>query len=467
MRVRTVVVLPLVLAAFAPAAAADPAAAPLRTEVVWVDPTTAVAPDALKADTISKTLFVNRCTGGCTITGGAPNDSRSNVSSIVTGTKTISEFSGSDATFDAVIDCLRDVYGPYDIDIVTDDPGTEIFHHEAILAGTPNEIGLNPNIGGIAPAACDPLNNVISFSFGNITPDSVENLCWTVAQESAHSFGLPNHVFDCTDPMTYLGPPDPNYDCGRKYFRNKALPCGEFELSACNCAVSVDGQNSHESLIGTFGPGEAPLPTEVTIIAPTDDAPVNDGFTIFFTASNTRIVDKVELWLNGTKYLEMPGYNYDRRDDDYNFTAPEHPDGYIDVEIKAFDDIGTEGSTTVTVLKGEPCVNAESCFEFQECTAGYCRYPTPVGALGDECPYPQYCAEGECVEHDGGEVCATSCADVSCPDGFECDAQQLCFAVESGGCCSVAGKDRDAPLPYVGLGLFALGLVALRRRRRG
>lgn len=465
---RALVVVPLALAWLAAPAAAEDRARP-RTGFVWVDPVRDVAPDALAkqiADNhISKLLYVNRCVDGCTLSPGE-NDSRTNTSSIVSGTSTLSEFQGSDIVFDAIVSCLRDVYLPYDVEIVTEDPGTEVFHHEAILAGTPQEIGLPSGVGGIAPAACSPLNNVISFSFGNLDPDNVEELCWTLAQESAHSFGLPNHTFDCSDPMTYLGPAG-DAGCGRKYFRNKVLPCGEFEELPCNCGVA--GQNSHLELSNVFGPGGAPPATEVDIIAPSPDQQVNDGFAIFFYATNTRLVDKVELWVNGTKYLENAGYGHDKRNDDYSFTAPELPDGYLDIEIRAYDDLGTVGSRTITVLKGAPCQNADGCFEFQECNEGRCTYPPAAGQLGDECPYPQYCLEGSCVEHDGESYCSQSCnpnVSGSCPEGFTCVAEGGCFPEDAGGgCCSVAGR-KDSGFPLVALGLSVLGFVALRRRRR-
>jgi hypothetical protein len=438
-----------------------------RSVMVWTDPVRDLAPDAVAAvladNHISKILFVNRCAGGCTIYPG-PNDSRANTSQIVGTNRTLSEYSGS--KFDEIVACLRDLYGPYNVNIVTEDPGN-VFHHEAILAGLPGELGLDDGIGGIAPAACSPLNNVISFSFANLDPDNVEEMCWTLAQESAHSFGLPNHVFDCTDPMTYLGPAS-GYNCGRKYFRNEFLGCGEFAPGECNCLAK---QNSHLELINVFGPGTPPPPPVVSIVSPTADSTVNDGFTVFFYAgatATTRLVGRVELWINGTEYLERSGYGYDKRTDDYNFTAPPLPDGYIDVQIKAFDDIGTEGSQTITVLKGAPCTSKDTCFEHQECTDGRCVYPPAAGKLGDECLFDQYCVEGRCVEHDGQRLCSTSCNPAvsgSCPEGFECVAEGGCFPESTGGCCSVAGgKKRDA-FPLIALGLFGLAVVGLRRRR--
>jgi hypothetical protein len=98
----------------------------------------------------------------------------------------------------------------------TDDPGEQVFHHKAILAGTSQQGGRPANVGGVAPLdpQCRPINNVISLSFANSLRADWRELCWTVAQESAHAFGL-DHAFDCHDPMTYLPA------CGRQFFRDR------------------------------------------------------------------------------------------------------------------------------------------------------------------------------------------------------------------------------------------------------
>lgn len=447
------------------ARAGDPAG-PRRVEQVWVDPIRDVAPDALAAPLISNILFINRCAGGCTLTPGS-NDARRNTSSIIDSTTTISEFALGDDVFNQVVECVRDVYSPYDVEIVTEDPGDGVFHHEAILAGAPEELGLDSRVGGIAPAACEPLNNVISFSFANAPDTDAETLCWTLAQESAHSFGLPNHVYDCLDPMTYLEGP-----CGRKYFRNRAIGCGEFEPKECICGVNA--QNSHLELINTFGPGTAPPPPDVTVLYPDADSSVEDHFSVFFTAIDPRLVDHVDVYLNGTRYATLPGHNYQNREEDYNVETPDHPDGYIDVELRAYNEINEEaGTAKITVLKGQPCASSDQCFDFMECSDGRCSYPPAAGDLGDACEYDQYCLSGACARKGDSGYCSQGCnpsvAD-ACPDGFECLAQGLCWpenADDGGGCCAVAGgqrKGEDFPLAL--LSLFAGAVAVLRWRRR-
>lgn len=384
-----------------------------RTETVWVDPVEDVAED-VRAAAISHILFVNRCAGGCTISPG-DNDARTNTSSIIGGvTRNISEFNMGDDVFNAAIDCIRDVYSPYDVQIVTEDPG-DTPHHEAIMAGQPEEVGRDPLTGGIAPATCEPLNNVISFSFANGLAKQlsgqtlIETMCWTVSQESAHSFGLPNHVYDCHDPMTYLA------GCGRKYFRNRAIQCGRFDGPE-ECTCDMNAQNSHERLLSTFGEGTPPPPPEVTLEFPADGATVDDGFSIFFTATDPRLVARSDIYLNQTKYLEIPGKDWDTASEPYSTEAPSHPDGYIELEVKSYDEFGNEGSAKITVLKGEPCEMDGDCGDGWACTAGHCV-----------------------VKGDGG----------------------------GGGCCAVAGgQRRDQRFPLAALSLFVAAVLWLRRRGR-
>ncbi len=437
-----------------------------RNGWVWVDPVADVAADAAAADNISKILYLNRCAGGCVIQPGN-NDARNNTSTIAgNNTAVISEYQWPQDKWDEMVACVRDVYSPYDVQVVTEDPGDE-FHHEAIVAGLAGDLGLDPLIGGIAPAGCAPLNNVISFSFANSPAypngDPLK-ICWTVAQESAHSYGLPNHVFHCSDPMTYL-----DGGCGKKFFRNNNFPCGEFQLADCNCSGLT--QNSHVELKGVFGVGTMPPAPELAILLPKQDDVVTDEFSIYWDALDERLILRTELWINGSKYQEIPGHDFEHQNDNYNISAPPLPDGIIDVEMRAYNQIGSESIQKITVTKGDACTSKESCFDFQECNAGRCEYGPAAAELGDSCNVDPNCLEGACAEVDGERVCATECTlnvTGACSEGFECVMSSnggVCWpAGETGGCCSVAGSKHD-PLPWFGLGMFLVGLMLLRRRR--
>jgi hypothetical protein len=439
---------------------------PPRSSWVWVDPIKDLAADAVASEHISKIIYINRCVGGCTIQPGV-NDARNNTSTIPDATSVLSEFNQSIDVFNEVVDCVKDVYSPYDVQIVTEDPGAEVFHHEAILAGLPQEIGFSAGSGGVAPAGCSPLNNVISFSFANgYIGGSVLEMCWTVAQESAHAFGLPNHVFNCLDPMTYLP------GCGKKFFRNKSYPCGEFDgVIPCNCSGAT--QNSHVELRTVFGDGVQPTPPTVSILLPNADDQVSEGFVIFWDAQDERLVDHSDLYINGTKYSTTSGHEYQNRADNYDTMAPTLPDGYIDIEIKAYNGLGSEAVSSVRVLKGSPCADKSSCFDLQECNAGRCEYPAPSSQLGDACEIDFQCVEGVCGSVGSSKSCTNTCNPTvgsACAEGFECTASSaggfVCWPKsDSGGCCSVAGSKRD-PLPWFGLGVFFVGILVLRRRRR-
>jgi hypothetical protein len=153
------------------------------------------------------------------------------------------------------------------------------------------------------------------------------------------------------------------------------------------------------------------------------------------------------------------------------YTPPNVPDGIIDLQGKAFDDLGLGVATIpVTVMKGAPCATDDACANHQHCDAGRCRFDAPVGELGDSCSYGQYCKSWTCLG-DGDKLCTQECLTdepTSCPTGFEClhsadtGTDGFCWPIDNGGCCS-AGHDRNAIWIHGGFALLVLGW--LRRRR--
>ncbi|MCI0583267.1 MAG: hypothetical protein L0227_10330, partial [Chloroflexi bacterium] len=93
---------------------------------------------------ISRIIYLNRCVGGCTITGGETNNAVTNESTIPMGNPggvyNITEFSHDDATWNAVLACVQDVYSPFDVEVTDVDPGA-VTHHEVISAGLGEQIG--------------------------------------------------------------------------------------------------------------------------------------------------------------------------------------------------------------------------------------------------------------------------------------------------------------------------------------
>lgn len=446
---------------------------------------------------ISQTLFLNRCSGGCDITAGNLNDARSNTSTIPNGAGPfqVEEFTGNggttgtaaDADWDAVVACVAEVYSPYDVQVTDVRPASGVSFHMAIVAGRSSNVGLPPSILGIAPSSCTPQDNVISFSFANAHPgttnERILNLCWTAAQESAHSFGLPNHSWAfpsgrsaCNDPMTY------RTDCGgQKFFRNDQATCGDFQENepACNCGST---QNSHLKLQSVFGPGMSTTPppvANVTLPLPSTGL----GAVVGVQAGSKRGVAKVELLINGFKWGEVPGAGYgtNGQPNPSSYTLPVPagvPSSKIRVVARAFDDLGAyTDSAPVESFKGSPtgCADETTCAAGQRCDAGYCLWDPPVGEIGDDCTFSQYCVSGICEGTSEQRICTQGCipgVTDSCPTDFACveaaPGRGVCFfPPEEGGCCSV-GDDADggSAWAHAGLSLGLLGLIVLRPRRR-
>jgi hypothetical protein len=187
-------------------------------------------------------VYVNRCVGGCQVRSGN-NSSINNTSTIIDGTRNLTEFAHGDARFEEVVACLDKVFSPFNMRITATDPGN-VPHHEAIVAGTPGQAGFGNGTGGVSPYSCGVIDNSITFTFANAIGSNLADLCDTAAMEIAHSFGL-DHEVNCEDPMTYLT------GCGEKRFIDADVPCGENAARPCRCGGTT--QNSFRSLVAAVG----------------------------------------------------------------------------------------------------------------------------------------------------------------------------------------------------------------------
>jgi len=439
------------------------------------------------AATASPTIYLARCVGGCTIAAGV-NDARINSSSIVKQTSLVSEFhdasdqtgAAADAEWDQIVQCVTEVYSPYAVAVTDVRPAAGASYHEAIIAGSPQEIGIaEKDVLGLAPLSsdCSAIDNVISFTFANNhgNADRVNNICWTASQESAHAFGL-DHEYSfagnrsaCNDPMTY------RTDCGgEKFFRNELASCGETMTRACHCGAQ---QNSHQKLLSVFGAG-TPI-TGSPSLAMLDPATGGGalGNHVSLRAGAKRGVARVELYLNGSKWATADGarfgVNGQPDPSGYSIAIPAGvPDSIVDVKAIAYDDLdsATE-SAVITVTKGAPCTTATACATGQKCEAGKCFWDPPAGDLGDACTFPQFCKTGLCTGTAEQQICTQRCtvgAADACPSGLACIAQSadggICFLQDTGGCCSTA-RGGGAGWAHAGVAAVVLGLVTRRRRR--
>ena len=492
------------------------------------------APQTSPGATISPYIYLNRCLGGCPVMSGN-GGARANQSQIIPGgTYVVGEFQnafgqnstsnpkgtcvdingagttttcnddtscasvGTGATCDTadtewqqLVQCMTDVYSPYAVNIVADTtvamrPAADITYTMAIIGGSPADTGFPNTYLGVAPLAndCSAQNNVIAFAFANVHPQNqhVFNVCWTAAQETAHAFGLDHeYVFTdgqsaCNDPMTYRN------DCGgEKFFRNKDAQCGGPgdglgpAPRACKCGGT---QNSHAKLVNLFGAGQSSVPDPtVAITLPKDGGAVIDNWNTEADASSQRGVTTVQLWLNGYLWTAKPGADFgptgQPAPSHYSLVAPNGvPNSAIKIVVKAYDDLGAGGATSITVQKGASCSDDSSCATGQHCNTGPatdmvatggCYWDPPAGALGDSCTYPQYCSTGVCNGPDGHMVCTQTCSG-TCPGGYSCDmasdGNSYCYASSGGGCCSAGGSGRGEAV----LGLLVLAIVTRRKR---
>jgi hypothetical protein len=426
-------------------------------------PDSAFQPVDLTAGPPSRIIYLNNCkkTNGCTVYSGQEN-SLTQHSSIINGTIHLSAFGSSDAVWQQVMTCVKQTYAPFAITVTDVDPGN-VPHWETMVAGLPTEAGQPNGVAGVSPFSCGVISNSITYAFANVLQGDVNQICWTVAQETAHSFGL-DHEYLAPDPMTYL---DGSYP---KRFQNTNAQCGRNQVEACMCGGAT--QNSYKLINQLFG-SPTPSPPKVTILDPANGAQVQAGFPVHGSFMDDQGVDKTELYVDGklAQTLAFPPYAYN---------APaDLASGTHHVELRAYDLQGTPGSAFIDVVIGAPCTTDASCGSGKACIDGRCVVgPGQPGGLGEVCTGPGDCASGVCGNDGAGTLyCVEQCnpAANGCPSNFDCLATDatgtagVCWpgAGDGGGGTSAgcaAGSSGTSALP-IGLGLGFL-LIGLRRRKR-
>jgi hypothetical protein len=433
----------------------------------------------------------SQCSGTCTGSGGTTCvGGTHNGGSCSTAADCMDTCATADYEWNAIMQCLKDVYSPFNVTVSDTAPGGGVSFTEDFIAGTPADIGYGTtSTGGIAPGGCTAQDNVVSFSFSNINwgtgQDRIWTLCAVAGQETAHAFGL-EHEYSfatplfqsqdstCMDPMTY------RTDCGgEKFFRNAPSNCGEYMVRPCFCGGL---QNSYQKILDVFGQGTSTIPAPTaSILLPAANAMVQGQFIVDASTGSRRGVTRVELWLNGYRWVETIGAQFggngQPNPSTYQLAAPANvPNSVIDVQIKSFDDVGLEGdSPVVTVTKGSPCQDATPCLTGQMCANGRCFWNPPTGMLGDPCTYDQFCVSGMCSPTTTNQVCSQTCTvgvQDACPSGYDCvmlsGVNGFCYPSSGsggggGGCCETGSS--GSGWASGGMAMLVLGLVAKRRRR--
>jgi hypothetical protein len=407
----------------------------------------------------SRIIYIHKCgPGGCTVSPGA-EDSRLDRSSIPNGQVTLDMFKQTDEVWNRMMTCVKATFAPFDVTVTDVDPGN-VPHFENMVGGRGSQ--LHPDFtsaGGVSPFTCDEIPNAISFTFDVYGPDP-DQLCWTVSQEVAHSFGL-DHEYNASDPLTYL-----NGGPSMKRFQATDSPCGEYTQRPCDAKCPGVGatQNSYKRILAFFGPGTVVPPT-VKIKLPVDGKKVTPGFRINATAMDDVGVERLELWIDGMdtgdKSMMPP----------YILTAPlDLSEGEHIAEVIAYDVQSAVANAQITVNVGPPCTQSSGCFGTDACVMGVCvAGPNQPGGLGHTCNANTECLSNRCVsDATGDSQCVESCApgqDTTCPSEFSCiddgAGGGVCWHTGGGGCCD-AGSGPSGPA-LLGLGLAA---IVFRRRRR-
>jgi hypothetical protein len=394
----------------------------------------------------SNVIFLNQCTGDCVVQLATDGMSNSTNDTSTIGQGTLSQFMYDATTWNGVVSCLSDVFSPFNVQLVTTRPSSGSYL-EVMIAGSPQEIGLASDIGGVAPWTCQTYqDNALVFDFANVWNGSVEEICATAAQEIAHTWSV-DHSTDAADPMTYY-----SY-ATRKYFQNSNQQCGSDCVNGLSpfrqtCSGSNDqshncyctGQateNSYQTILNLFGPGNPTLPT-VMITEPASNASVTAGFPIAATVGGPDSAVSAELEIDGTMVTSLTSQPF-------AFNAPTTlANGSHTITVVGTDARGLTGSASITVDVAA------------------------LATLGTACKTDSQCASNQCASDGTNSYCTEPCpASGGCPDGLQCLTQGsggVCWPNGGGGGCSV-NSDR-APLGPIAIGLGTLAFVVSRRRRR-
>src|SRR5262245_2169171 len=92
-------------------------------------------PGSVPAIVNTRTIVLNRCQGGCNVTNSESSDSRTNKSTI--GGGSISAFSHGDNVWRGVVDCVKQTFSRFNVDITDVDPGPFVSHFEIMIGGDP------------------------------------------------------------------------------------------------------------------------------------------------------------------------------------------------------------------------------------------------------------------------------------------------------------------------------------------
>lgn len=235
-------------------------------------------------------LYLNRCPDDCVVDGA-----------------TLTRLPRLDLAWAQLVICVRETVAPYGVDVVTEPPAGP--HHEVMIAGRPEEVGLAEGTVSTGPGTCAPLDEGRAIVFGNLVdlaaePERALDLCYETARVAGAMWGL-GAVDECADVMGPGG-------CGRPWFTHVPRP------SSCG------PQDAHATLLARLGGGVDRGPPAVTIVDAYDDV-------VVARVDSTRTIARLEagdhVAAGATGEVALP---------------------YAD-EVRAVDDLGRLGGAPVTI----------------------------------------------------------------------------------------------------------------------
>jgi hypothetical protein len=436
----------------------------------------------------SHILYLNSCRpNGCHLHPGG-TDSTTDTSDIVNGNATLGAFSDGDATWGQVVQCVKDVMSPFNIEVTDVDPGSAP-HFEVMIGGTPGQIGLPNGVGGIADYPCGSpgncakyLPNALVFDFSEVWQGDVTFICGTAAQEIAHAWTL-DHATSSSDPMTYKNyastlnfmnsavcGSDCDYQCpgGSGVCNAFGYQCSGSGLNGTHVCMSTGAatQNEIDIITSIFGPAGAEPPT-VKFKSPEIGSAQQPGFQIEVECTSDDGVQEVDLSIDGAPTAALTAAPF-------IFQAPGNlSDGAHHIEAMCATNLQATAVAKADFLIGQMCTADADCTMpgficyDHACIAG----PDATGGLGATCTNNADCSANSCASDGTDHFCVIPCDLHSphCPSGFGCleaGDNGVCWAgVDNGGGCCDSGNHGSA----WGSILLSLGFGAMlvtRRKRK-
>jgi len=146
------------------------------------------------------------------------------------------------ANQDAITACVRGALAPYDVEVVTIDPGNAR-HVEIVMSTKAPESSI-----AIAPFTCDPIVNGIGFVGGDLLGDDPTSGCDGALYAIGLIEGL-EPVEDCADAVTQCG------TFGARTYVDASSPCDQ-PNNACLCGGTT--ANHHAQMIEALGAATCP-----------------------------------------------------------------------------------------------------------------------------------------------------------------------------------------------------------------